>query len=228
VRLCPVVLVVSQLLVGSNTAFAQKDSLSSPARRQVPASVWIVPIGITASVALDPELREWALRERSRSLNHISKSVSHLGRARVLVPAMALSYVAARLTDQESLAGGTLNTAAAYVASDLLESVLKPVIGRERPYVEGNSHRFRPFTARGDWHSLPSGHVAHIASIAEAIAEQTHSLPVSVISFTLVALVGWDRIYEDQHWASDVTATIALSSAVSGTTVRWLQSHRPH
>lgn len=227
-RLRLVVVAISQLLIASSTAAAQKDSVSPPAHKQVPASVWIVPVGITASVALDPELREWALGERSRSLDHFSKSVSYLGRARVLVPAMALSYVASRLTNQESLADGTLNTAAAYVVSDLLESVLKPAIGRERPFVEGNSRRFHPFTTRGDWHSLPSAHVAHIASIATAISELTQSTPVSVISFTLVALVGWDRVYEDQHWASDVSATIALSYAVSGTTVRWLQSHRPH
>jgi hypothetical protein len=40
----------------------------------------------------------------------------------------------------------------------------------------------------------------------------------------LVALVGWDRVYEDQHWTSDVTATIALTGAVSRAVVHWLES----
>ena len=144
----------------------------------------------------------------------------------MLVPAIALTYVTARLIHNESLSGGTLNTAAAYVAADLAESVFKPIVGRERPHVEGNSRRFHPFTGNGDWHSLPSAHVAHIASIAEAIAVQTDSKPLSLISGALVAAVSWDRVYEDQHWASDVVVTIALSAAVSGATVRWLESHR--
>jgi membrane-associated phospholipid phosphatase len=140
---------------------------------------------------------------------------------------MALTYVTAWLTGRESLANGTLNTAAAYVVSDVVESALKPAIGRERPDVAGNSHRFRPFSASGDWHSFPSAHMAHITSIAQAISMQTQSAPVTALCSSLVALVAWDRVYEDQHWTSDVTATIALTSVVSGATVRWLESRWP-
>jgi membrane-associated phospholipid phosphatase len=155
----------------------------------------------------------------------LAKTVNPLGTQHRLVPAMAITYVGALLTHHETLAIGTLNTAAGYVASDLVESVLKPVVGRERPFVEGNSHRFRPFTANnGDWHSFPSAHVAHIAAIAAAVSEQTHSRPISAVGDVLVTLVAWDRVYEDQHWTSDVTATMVLSSLVSGAMVRWLRS----
>lgn len=223
-----VVVTISQVLLISNTAAAQKDSVSQPARERAPTRTWIVPVGIAASAALDAEVREWALRGHSRSLDHLSKSANHLGTARFLVPVMALSYVTARVTHNESLGDGTLKTVAAYVAADLVESALKPIVGRERPYVEGNSRRFHPLTGKGDWHSFPSAHVAHIASIAEALSEQAHSTRVSVISGTLVALVAWDRLYEDQHWASDITATVALSSVISRATVRWLESRRSH
>lgn len=218
-------LVISQLLLISSTATGQTDSVSHPAHERMTVWAWIVPVGIAASAALDPEMREWALHTHARSLDHFAKSVNPLGTAQLLVPAMVLTYVTALLTHHEPLANGTLNTAAAYVASDLVESALKPVIGRERPHVEGDSHRFHPFTAKGDWHSFPSAHVAHITSIAQAISMQAQSGPVTVLCSGLVALVAWDRVYEDQHWTSDVTATIALSSVVSGATVRWLESH---
>ena len=148
-------------------------------------------------------------------------------RSTQLLVILALTYVTALLTGRESLANGTLKTAAAYVASDLVESALKPLVGRERPHVEGNSRRFRPFTSNGDWYSFPSAHVAHITSIAQAISMQTQSGPVTALCSSLVALVAWDRVYEDQHWTSDVTATIALSSVVSSATVRWLESRWP-
>jgi membrane-associated phospholipid phosphatase len=222
-----VVVVISQLLLISNTATAQKDSVSQPTHERVPARAWIVPVGIVASAAFDPEMREWTLHTHGRALDHFAMIVNPFGTAQRLVPAMALTYVTALLTGHESLADGTLKTAAAYVASDLVESALKPMIGRERPHVEGNSHRFQPFTANGDWHSFPSAHVAHITSIAQAISMQTQSGPVSALCGSLVALVAWDRIYEDQHWTSDVTATIALSSVVSSATVRWLESRWP-
>jgi membrane-associated phospholipid phosphatase len=219
-----VVVAISQLLLISNTATAQKDSVPLPARESSPARAWIIPVGIVTSTALDPEMREWALHTHSRSLDHLAKSVNPFGTTRILVPGMALTYVGALLTRDESLANGTLNTAAAYIASDVVESVLKPVVGRERPHVEGNSHRFRLFTGNGDWHSFPSAHVAHITSIAEAISMQTQSGSVTALCTSLVALMAWDRVYEDQHWTSDVTATIALSSIISSATVRWMES----
>jgi membrane-associated phospholipid phosphatase len=219
-----VVAVIGPLFLISNTITAQNDSVSL-APKWTPGRVWIVPVGIVASAVLDPEMREWALHTHTRSLDHFAKLVNPLGTAQRLVPAMAITYVTALLTGRDSLAAGTLNTAAAYVASDLVESALKPIVGRERPHVEGNSHRFRPFTANGDWHSFPSAHVAHITSIAQAISMQTQSGPVTAVCSSLVALVAWDRVYEDQHWTSDVTATIALSSLVSSATVRWLESH---
>lgn len=222
-----VVVAVGQLLLISNTAAAQKDSESHPARERATARAWIVPVGIAASAAFDPEIREWALHTHTRSLDHFAKLVNPLGTTQRLVPAMAITYVTALLTGHESLADGTLNTAAAYVASDLVESALKPAIGRERPHVEGNSHRFHPFTSDGDWYSFPSAHVAHITAIAQAISMQTQSGPVTALFGSLVALVAWDRVYEDQHWTSDVTATIALSSVVSSATVRWIESRWP-
>ena len=220
-----VAIAIGKLLLTSTFAAAQTDSASHPAHEPALARVWIVPVGIAASVALDPEMREWALNGHTRSLDAFAKSVNRLGTTQRLVPAMALTYVSALVTHHETLATGTLKAAAAYIASDLVESALKPVVGRERPHVEGNSRRFHPLSGNGDWHSFPSAHVAHVTSLAQAISMQTRSGPVTALGSSLVALVAWDRVYEDQHWTSDVTATIALSSWVSGATIRWLESH---
>jgi membrane-associated phospholipid phosphatase len=223
-RLHVVVILVGCLLSTSNTAAAQNDSVADADRKLAPALAWIAPVGIAASAVLDPEAREWALHGHTQSLDRFAKSVNRVGTAQLLVPAMAITYVGALLTHRGSLATGTLNTAAGYLAADLVESALKPVVGRERPHVEGNSHRFHPFTTNGDWHSFPSAHVAHIASIVAAVSAQTHSTLISASGDVLVTLVGLDRVYEDQHWMSDVTATIVLSSMVSRATVRWLES----
>ena len=178
-----------------------------------------------ASTALDPEMREWALQNHSRSLDHFAHVVNPLGTAHVLVPGIAAFYVASALTHQTAAEHAALETAAAYAASDVVESILKPVLGRERPHAGGNSHRFRPFTSNGDWHSLPSAHVAHITAIASAISMETDSRAISGACNVLVGLIGWDRVYEDQHWTSDVTATVALTALVSSATLHFIRSH---
>jgi undecaprenyl-diphosphatase len=221
---------LSQVLSFSTSAGAQRDSVASSTARVSLLHAWIVPLSIAASAAADPELREWILARHSRSLDHLAKAVNPLGTAHLLVPAMVLTYAGGFLAHNESLQAGTINTAAAYVTVDVVESLLKPVVGRQRPHVAGNSHRFHAFTTNGDWHSFPSAHVAHITAIATAVAVQAQSSRVSAVCAGVTAIVALDRVYEDQHWASDVVATAALSSMVSGATLRWLDSrfhHRP-
>jgi membrane-associated phospholipid phosphatase len=220
----PFVLFIGLTALLSNTATAQMDSTSHADSSQHHARAWILPIAVVGSTAIDPEMREWALHTHARSLDHLARIVNPLGTAHVLVPAMATFYAGSLLASSTSMQHAALETAAAYVASDVAESILKPVIGRERPHAGGNSHRFRPFTNNGDWHSFPSAHVAHITSIAEAISMQANSRPLSAACDALVLLVSWDRIYEDQHWTSDVTATAALSALISNATVRWIKS----
>ena len=208
----------------SNTANCQKDSTSEERTNRQYGRAWIVPIGIAASSTFDGEIREWALNSHSRALDHLAHTVNPLGTARVLVPAMAVFYAGSLLAHRASAESAAVKIAVAYAAADIVESALKPIIGRQRPYVTGNSHQFHAFSSNGDWHSFPSAHVAHLTAIAEAISMQTTSRPLAAFFDGLVGLVGWDRVYEDQHWTSDVTATIALSAVISRATLSWIDS----
>lgn len=208
----------------SNTADCQKDSTSEERTNWQNGRVWIIPVGIAASSTIDGEIREWALHTHSRALDHLAHGVNPLGTAHVLVPALAIFYAGSLLAHRASAESAAVKIAAAYVAADIVESALKPIVGRQRPYAAGDSHRFHAFSANGDFHSFPSAHVAHITAIAEAVSMQTNSRSLSGFLDGVVALVGWDRVYEDQHWTSDVTATVALSALVSRATVSWIDS----
>ena len=211
----------TSIVLLSDVAASQNDSAHV-------SRAWLTPAAVLVAASLDPEVREWALHQHSRPLDRVARAANPFGTAQRLVPAMAITYVGALIAHDRKLQHGTLVTAAAYVASDLVESALKPIVGRERPHFAGRSACFHPFTGKGDWHSFPSAHVAHIASIAAALSEQTNSRPLDLIGDGLITLVGWDRIYEDQHWTSDVVATAMLSSFISRKTVRWIESRRQH
>jgi membrane-associated phospholipid phosphatase len=203
-------------------AGAQLDSSSHASR------AWIAPAaGVVTAAVFDSEIREWSIREKSPRLDRIAKAVNPLGTGRVLVPAIAAGYLTSRLLGDTALSRGTIKAATAYLFANVAESVLKPAIGRERPHLSGNPRRFRPFTQNGDWHSLPSAHVAHITALVSAINAQSSSRTVSILGDALVALVSLDRVYEDQHWASDVAFTVALTPAISRSAIRFLDSHFP-
>ena len=217
------VLLVFAVLV-SSTADCQKDSTGEERTNRQIGRGWIIPIGIAASTTIDGEVREWALHSHSRALDHLAHLVNPLGTAHVLVPAMSVFYAGSLLAHRAAAESAAVRIAAAYAAADIVESALKHIIGRQRPYVAGNSHRFHAFSSNGDSHSFPSAHVAHITAIAEAVSMQTSSRALSAFFDGVVCLVGWDRVYEDQHWTSDVTATVALSTVISRVTVNWLES----
>src|SRR5690242_13731581 len=130
-RLISLVTIAATVLV-SNTADCQKDSTASNSGRHI-NRVWIVPVGVLASSTIDGEMREWALHSHSRSLDRLADAVNPLGTAHVLVPAMAVFYLGTVLTHETNAEHVAIETAGAYAASDAVESILKPVIGRQRP-----------------------------------------------------------------------------------------------
>src|SRR4051812_4783371 len=111
---------------------AQADSTTHISR------AWVAPAAAIATAAVfDSEIREWSIRERGPRVDRFAKGVNPIGTGRVLVPAMAASYLAARLLGDTAFSRGTIKSATAYAFANIAESVLKPMIGRERPHVEG-------------------------------------------------------------------------------------------
>ena len=116
-----VVILAGCLLSTLNTAAAQKDSVSHPARKPAPALAWMVPVGIAASVAIDPEAREWTLRERTRSLDRFAKADAI--RRRFTAGDRAKDHAASQVTTQGASGTAMINAAP-------VQAVLIIVVGR--------------------------------------------------------------------------------------------------
>lgn len=96
----------------------------------------------------------------------------------------------------------------------ILCTILRPVIGRQRPYDRFDAEpagRFR----RGKGRSMPSRHTASAAAIALAAAYAFSSPPVTVFMALLCLLIASLRVLCGQHYVSDVLAALALSLIVS-------------
>jgi membrane-associated phospholipid phosphatase len=117
-----------------------------------------------------------------------------------------------------------LHVAAAYALGNVVAGIGKPVIGRHRPDTLGSPWRIRPFTIAGARHSFPSAHTLHAFTLAGAISEEAHQPWVTASAYGAAMLVGWSRVYSDEHWASDVVASAILGAAIGHVTVRYLHS----
>jgi hypothetical protein len=132
-------------------------ALTLPASNLSAQVILVVP----AAAALDRDAYVFAIEHQSRTLDRLADAVDPLGRARYLVPAMAGAYVTARVAGNRRWSQALVRIGIGYAAADIIESVLKPTVGRHRRDSSRRPWRFRPFNAKGDWHSFPSAHTVH-------------------------------------------------------------------
>jgi membrane-associated phospholipid phosphatase len=144
-------------------------------------------------------------------------------------------YVAGRLGKNERMASLGLHGTEALLLGELTGGVIKGLVGRQRPYVQPrNPHGLgflRGFAGGDQYRSFPSGHTLAAFAAAAAVTSETSGWwPQSrwIIGPALyggATLAGASRMYDNQHWASDVVAGAALGTFAGLKVVRFNNSH---
>lgn len=106
-----------------------------------------------------------------------------------------------------------------FITSTIVVSILKRVIGRERPYVSFDPDRFygiqylyeHGLINNARFHSFPSGHTITIFVTVWFLYFNLKNRVLKICLFLLGILVGISRVYLLYHWTSDVLTSIILS-----------------
>lgn len=96
----------------------------------------------------------------------------------------------------------------------LLATVIRPLIGRMRPYDRFGVPPVGTFLP-GKGKSMPSRHTASAAAIACAVVYAFPAWSTVLLMGLLAALIAALRVLSGQHYPSDVLAALILSLAVS-------------
>ena len=109
----------------------------------------------------------------------------------------------------------------AVLISGAITAFTKGVVGRARPFAApGDADVYSPgrgFT-NGSLASFPSGHTSAAFATATVLARELNAAHpgskwwVNSLLFGGATFVGFSRVYERQHWPSDVVAGAALGS----------------
>ncbi len=112
-----------------------------------------------------------------------------------------------------------------------LGNLMKGIVGRARPYVDVDAPHdyelFRGFREGSDYRSFPSGHtISAFAAAATVTSEMKRWYPGSLwvvgpIMYGGAPAVGWSRMYDNKHWASDVITGAAIGTFVGLKVVTW-------
>ena len=126
----------------------------------------------------------------------------------------AAAYLLSLLTLMLQRDGRLLRLLLVPAACFLVVTVLRPLIGRQRPYDRFGAPpvgRYRP----GKGKSMPSRHTASAAAIAVAVIAAFPSVSCAAAMLLLCAMIAALRVLSGQHYVSDVLAALALSFVLS-------------
>ena len=210
------------------TLFTVKDGLLGLG--VVGATIALFPVDRSLSVRLNNEFTA----PGGKRLNSWADAFDYLALPGVFVAAPAV-YLAGRWSHNDKMKDLGWHTTEAVIVGAAITEVLKGVVGRSRPFVtaDTNPHDFKfgaGFTS-GARQSFPSGHTTiAFAAAAAASSEVSRMWPkmtwiVGPILYTSAGFVGLARMYQSQHWASDVVLGAGIGTFAGLKVVRYTHAH---
>ena len=122
-------------------------------------------------------------------------------------------YLAGLITKNKKLRRTGVLLISSATSAGLLQQVLKSFVGRARPVANLGKDTFDPFNSSRNFHSFPSGHSLLAFTNAYAIAKQFKNPWVKAGIYTVGAIPGISRVWDGQHWLSDMIFAFAISVA---------------
>lgn len=171
--------------------------------------------GVTILVyTQDDVIRDAFQRNRTDGLDQTSKYFfDPLGQGIITIPLTAGFYVYGEIANNQRATRVGLTGFKAIAVTAFFTYAIKYATQRHRPYENDPPDPriwegpFGSYTST----SFPSGHTSVVFAVAAVFAsEYKDNIWVPIVSYSLASLVAVSRVYDDEHWASDVVFGSAL------------------
>jgi len=165
----------------------------------------------------DDRIDAWVQNHRSKQTDNFARIVTPFGSwAAIGVSAVALGG-GLLSHNQRLLDTGRDAVEAEILAAGIATPVLKYAVGRVRPSDGADADEFKPFSGNS---SFPSGHTTEAFAVASVLSARADGWVVPVLSYTLASCVGYARVHDRAHWASDVIGGGLVGTFIGRTIVR--------
>lgn len=241
----PATLAVVALLIPARTTAQRPDTVrtASTAPTLTRRDVLVAGLFVAATAALMPadlavaqELQEPDF-QHSQVLKNGATAFRFMGSSGALLAGGAL-YGIGRIGHFQRAADLGLHEMEAIALGGAMTLLVKGAVGRARPYAvhDSDAHNLqflRGFRSGAAYASFPSGHTTTgFAAAAAATAELTQWWPrarwaIAPMLYGSATLVGLSRLYNNDHWASDVALAAGIGTLSGLTVVRYYHA-RPH
>jgi membrane-associated phospholipid phosphatase len=210
--------------LASNILLDQKEIWTSPFRMKGNAAKWWLVIGAATAALVATDQHTIKTFENAPTQVRWGNNISRLGAVYTVIPVVAGFYSAGALIgDAKARETGVLG-AEALLDGLIVQEVLKPVAGRNRPNAPQEKQEW--FDGGG---SFPSGHSIEAWSLASVVAHQYSDKKwVPFVAYGLASVVGTARFAAQQHYASDIVAGGAMGWFIGRYVYQTHQDHASH
>ncbi|PKL82940.1 MAG: hypothetical protein CVV24_07570 [Ignavibacteriae bacterium HGW-Ignavibacteriae-3] len=161
--------------------------------------------GTILSMIVDQPVRDQILKDRSYYKSFPIEAGRMWGEGyptAIFAGAFGFHGIIANDPSTKKIAFEIIQTA---IYAGAITTFLKVAIGRARPFTDRGSSTIRPISFfDDDFHSLPSGHVTLAFSLSTVLAKNTGSDLLKILAYIPAVLTAVSRVYQDNHWTSDV------------------------
>lgn len=183
---------------------------------------WIGATAVIGTTVLlftqDASIQKWVQGKNTPSLDKVSKYLFEpVGSGLYTLSAMGILYGCGLICRNDQAKLTALKGVEAFILAGLASQIVKHLSHRHRPFQdeppnpgiwEGPLHGF-------DYTSFPSGHAATAFAIAAVVATSyKQSIWVPIVCYTLATGAALSRVYDNDHWASDVLIGSAIGFAI--------------
>jgi membrane-associated phospholipid phosphatase len=117
--------------------------------------------------------------------------------------------------DDEDLVRIGLEIFESYYFANNIHSVVKRLFGRARPFENKGTTHFDPSAERPNpRNAIPSGHATLSFSLSTVLASHVDNTYLKILAYTPAVLTCFSRVYQQQHWPSDVFLGAAIGCLV--------------
>jgi uncharacterized membrane protein (UPF0136 family) len=174
----------------------------------------LVTIGVGGAVGLayafDKDVHDKLQTHRGKSLDKATDAGSQAGNPVYHLGFAALVYGGAIAADSPKWKEVGEMMGESLILADTSTYLLKEATGRGRPYATQSKGDFKPLRFESNYDSFPSMHTASSFALASVLASTSESFALKAAYYSAATFVGFSRLYQDQHWASDVIMGAAL------------------
>jgi len=186
---------------------------------------WIAFSGVVVVTAVlftqDANIQKIVQKNQNAVMNYTSKyGLERLGSGLYTIPALGILYGVGAIIKNDKARYTALKGVEAYILGYIADNLMKQITQRHRPYQDDppNPNIWEgPFSMTIN-SSFPSGHSTNIFAVATVIAtaySRTYWVPI--VCYTLAGLTAASRVYQNDHWFSDIFVGSALGYAIGRT-----------